>query len=145
MTTNFPSLVTPDNEAGADPDGDGLTNIMEFAFSGDPTRSSSQGLRRVAIDDVAGTKHLTLTFACRASATFTTSSPSQATADGVDYTVRGSTDLSGFTLGIEQIAPITTGLPDAATGYVYRTFRVLGPVSANSKAFLQVQAAGEAP
>ncbi len=145
MTTNFPSLVAPDNEAAADPDGDSASNLEEFAFSGDPTSGSNQGARRFAIDDVGGTNHLTLTFACRETAVFTTGSPAQATADGIGYTVRGSADLSVFTLGIEEIPAITTGLLPAATGYGYRTFRTVDPVSVNPKAFLQVKAAEATP
>jgi autotransporter-associated beta strand protein len=145
LATNYPLLVAPDNDPGDDPDGDGVTNFEEFAFSGNPTNGSDQGARRVAIDDVAGTDHLTLTLALRTGATFTGSGPMTATIDGVDYTVRGSTDLAGFTTAVSEIAAITTGLPPAATGYTYRTFRITDPVTAGPKAFLQALAAEDVP
>jgi autotransporter-associated beta strand protein len=145
LATNYPALVAPDNDPGDDPDGDGVTNIEEFAFSGNPTSGSDQGARRVAIDDVAGTDHLTLTLALRTGATFSGSGPLTATIDGVDYTVRGSTDLAAFTTAVSEIPAITTGLPPVATGYTYRTFRITDPVSAGPKAFLQALAAEDVP
>lgn len=145
LATNHPALVAPDNDPGDDPDGDGVTNIEEFALSGNPTSGSDQGARRIAIDDVAGTDHLTLTLALRTGATFTGSGPMTATIDGIDYTVRGSTDLAGFTTAVSEIAAITTGLPPAATGYTYRTFRITDPVTAGPKAFLQALAAEDLP
>jgi autotransporter-associated beta strand protein len=145
LATNHPSLVAPDNDPGDDPDNDGVTNFEEFAFSGNPTSGSDQGARRIAIDDVAGTDHLTLTLALRTGATFTGSGPMTATIDGVDYTVRGSTDLAGFTTAVSEIPAITTGLPPVATGYTYRTFRITAPVSAGPKAFLQALAAEDLP
>jgi autotransporter-associated beta strand protein len=145
LATNHPSLVAPDNDPGDDPDNDGVTNFEEFAFSGNPTSGSDQGARRIAIDDVAGTDHLTLTLALRTGATFTGSGPLTATIDGIDYTVRGSTDLAGFTTAVSEIPAITTGLPTAAPGYTYRTFRITAPVSAGPKAFLQALAAEDLP
>lgn len=140
LATNYPALVAPDNDPGDDPDNDGATNFEEFAFSGNPTNGSDQGARRMAIDDISGTNHLTLTLALRTGATFTGGGPMTATIDGIDYTVRGSTDLAGFTTAVSEIPAITTGLPPVATGYTYRTFRITDPVSAGPKAFLQALA-----
>ena len=145
LVTNFPLLVAPDNDPGDDPDNDGASNFEEFAFSGNPTSGSDQGARRVAIDNVAGTDHLTLTLALRSGATFTGSGPLTSTIDGIDYVVRGSTDLAGFTTAASEIAAITTGLPPVATGYSYRTFRITAPVNAGPKAFLQVLATEDIP
>lgn len=145
LATNYPALVAPDNDPGDDPDNDGATNFEEFAFSGNPTSGSDQGARRMAIDDVWGTDHLTLTLALRTGATFTGSGPMTATIDGVDYTVRGSTDLAGFTTAVSEIPAIITGLLPVASGYTYRTFRITDPVSAGSKAFLHALAAEDLP
>lgn len=145
LATNYPLLAAPDNDPGDDPDNDGATNFEEFAFSGNPTSGSDQGARRVAIDDVAGTDHLTLTLALRTGATFTGSGPLTATIDGIDYVVRGSADLAGFTTAVSEIPAITTGLPPVATGYSYRTFRITGPVSAGPRAFLQALATEDVP
>lgn len=144
MSTNFP-LVSP-NGAGDDPDGDGVNNLAEFAFSGNPGDGSNNGLKRFGIEDVGGTNHLTYTFACRSGATFAGTAPAIASVDGVDYSVRASLDLSAFTLAVDEVSPaITTGLPAAPVGYTYRTFRVTDPQSTNPKAFIQVKTSPTAP
>jgi hypothetical protein len=143
MSTNFPAITAPNNTADADPDGDGVSNFGEFAFSGNPGSGSDAGIIRSAIDDISGTKHLTLTFACRSGPSFTGAGPALASQDGVDYTVRASLDLSTFAVGLDEVTPaIATGLPDPAPdGYEYRTFRVTTAQSANPKAFMQAIAA----
>lgn len=144
MSTNFP-LVSP-NGAGDDPDGDGVNNLAEFAFSGNPGDGSNNGLKRFGIEDVGGTNHLTYTFACRSGATFAGTAPAIASVDGVDYSVRASLDLSDFTLAVDEVSPaITTGLPAAPAGYTYRTFRVTDSQSTNPKAFIQVKTSPTAP
>jgi autotransporter-associated beta strand protein len=146
MSTNFPSITAPDNDPDDDPDGDGVSNLGEFALSGHPGDGSNNGLTRFGIENVGGTDHLTYTFACRSGATFSGIGPADASKDGVDYSVRASLDLSGFTLGVDEVSPaITTGLPTVPTGYTYRTFRVTDPQSANPKAFIQVKTSPTAP
>ncbi len=138
MSTNFP-LVTP-NTPEADSDNDGVSNLAEFAFSGNPGNGTDTGLKRSAIDNISGTDYLTYTFACRTGASFTLTSPALASQDGVDYAVRASTDLSTFTFGVDEVSPaITTGLPAVPTGYTYRTFRVTSPKTSQPKAFIQVK------
>jgi hypothetical protein len=142
MSANYPDITAPNNAADADPDGDGLSNFGEFAFSGNPGSGSDAGIIRSAIDNISGTNHLTLTFACRSSASFTGAGPLTGSIDGVDYTVRGTPDLVAFTLGLVEVTPaIVTGLPDPAPdGYEYRTFRVTASQAANPKAFMQAVA-----
>ena len=117
LATNYPLLVAPDNDPGDDPDNDGATNFEEFAFSGNPTSGSDQGARRVAIDDVAGTDHLTLTLALRTGATFTGSGPHDRD-DRRHRLHRPRLDRSGrlHRRPSSEIAAITTGLPPVATG-----------------------------
>lgn len=147
MSTLYPGITTPNNLPGADPDGDGVSNFGEFAFSGNPGSGSDDGITRSAIDNVSGTNHLTLTFACRTGASFSGSGPVvSAAVDGVIYTVRGSLNLSAFTEGLTEVTPaIVTGLPAAPSGYEYRTFRVTAAQSANPKAFIQAVANTPAP
>ena len=47
MSTNYPGLVSPDNQPGADPDHDGLTNLVEYALNTNPTTSSQPPGTRV--------------------------------------------------------------------------------------------------
>lgn len=128
-----------DATATGDPDGDGSDNLTEFALAGDPLDGADNGLTRFGIEDVSGTAHLTLTFACRSAAAFTGAGPANVSQDGVTYTVRASTDLGTFTLPLGEVAAIPGDLPAAPVGYTYRTFRVVDPVSANPKAFIQLQ------
>ena len=88
---------------------------------------------------MSGTDHLTLTFACRSASAFTGAGPASVSQDGVTYTVRASTDLGTFTLPLGEVAAIPGDLPAAPVGYTYRTFRVIDAVSANAKAFIQLQ------
>ena len=143
MEINYPSLTAPHNDASADPDHDGLTNFEEFAFAGDPTDPGSQGLRNFAIETVGITRHLTLTTAVRTGAVFDGAGPLTESVDGIDYTIRGSADLTNYTLGLIEVSPaIVTGfsLP-APAGFEYRTFRLSDPVDSHPKAFLQIKAA----
>ena len=43
MSTNYPDIVSPDNQPGADPDNDGTKNLMEYVLQGDPSVSSTTG------------------------------------------------------------------------------------------------------
>lgn len=137
MTANYPALLAPDNERDADPDHDGLSNFEEFAFAGDPGSASNAGLSRFALDS----GHLTLTIACRNGASFTGTGPMTATADGVNYTLRGSADLSWPGTAVEEITAVTTGLPASPPeGFSYHSFRLTAPVSASANGFLQAKA-----
>jgi autotransporter-associated beta strand protein len=128
-----------DATATGDPDNDGTDNLAEFALAGDPLDGSDNGLTRFGIEDVSGTDHLTLTFACRSAAAFTGAGPASVSQDGVTYTVRATTDLGTFTLALGEVTAIPGDLPAAPSGYTYRTFRVVDTVGANPKAFIQLQ------
>jgi autotransporter-associated beta strand protein len=146
MSANFPELTSPDNLPGADPDGDGVGNFNEFALAGDPTDGANDGLTRFGIESVSGTNHLTFTFASRTGAVFSGTAPAVGSKDGVDYTVRASTDLTGYSLGVEEVTPaITTGLPTVPSGFEYRTFRVTDPTTSHPSAFIQVKTDPSAP
>lgn len=51
----YPGLTGAAKEPGADPDGDGVTNLQEFAFGLDPTKAGGAlGLPRAFLDPVSG-------------------------------------------------------------------------------------------
>ena len=74
VTANFQAVVTDpyedwaelheisgeDRDPSADPDGDGLTNLMEFAFGGDPAQAGASPLAGSFTDNQNG-RYLTLT------------------------------------------------------------------------------------
>jgi hypothetical protein len=69
MTTHFPSIETPDNAPTADPDNDGIANLLEYVLQGgDPSVSSSDILPNL---NAAGESFL-FTYHRRAAATGTT-------------------------------------------------------------------------
>ena len=139
---SFTSLTNPaDKEKSADPDDDGLSNLLEFAFDGNPDNGGSTGKVRTKLDS----GHLTLTLPVRDGATFNGSGPLVSLAvDGLVYRIDASADLSGFAIGVEETAALTTGLPDLTSGWAYRTFRIVAPVNTAPKGFLRA-AATEAP
>ncbi|MGA0846603.1 MAG: choice-of-anchor D domain-containing protein, partial [Luteolibacter sp.] len=96
----FTELSGDDLLPTADPDGDGSSNLTEFAFDGDPTDSNNNGKISLVIADGSDTPDLSdeliLTMAMRAGAAFADSgSPLISDAiDGLIYQVEGSTDLA---------------------------------------------------
>jgi autotransporter-associated beta strand protein len=124
-----------ENGPGDDPDGDGTNNLAEFAFNGNPLSGSDNGIVRHFSTD----NELILTIAVRSGTPAFNGTPSPtATHDGVTYSIQGSTDLSGFTVGVSVVVPITTGLPDlAGSGYEYRSFSLDGSNGLAGKGFLR--------
>ncbi|MGZ4983176.1 MAG: putative Ig domain-containing protein, partial [Chthoniobacterales bacterium] len=68
-----------------DYDGDGISNLMEYALGLDPTIATPNGLPVVTLKDYSGTQYLSMTFARSTLATDLT------------YTVQGSSDLITWT------------------------------------------------
>jgi autotransporter-associated beta strand protein len=134
-------LTGGDAAKTADPDGDGLSNLLEFALDGNPANGANTGKAVSKID----ADHLTLTLPVRADAVFSGCGP--LTSDPITalvYTIEGDNDLSGFTSGVEETTALSAGLPGLTTGWTYRTFRLTSTVSSAPKGFLRAGAA-EAP
>ncbi|WP_367870098.1 beta strand repeat-containing protein [Luteolibacter sp. Populi] len=118
----------------ADPDKDGVDNITEFAFAGDPSKGGEDGKIYVFVadSDLDGdtNKELILTAAVRTgAAAFGIGAPSTAVsaADGITYWIQGSTTLADFTATVNPVpTAITTDLPPAGDGYSYRSFSLGG-------------------
>jgi autotransporter-associated beta strand protein len=138
---SFTSLTNAaDKEKDADPDGDGLDNLTEFALDGDPASSAATGKVVAKIDG----GHLTLTLPVLDDANFIGSGPLNATVGGCVYRIDGTGDLDNFTAGVEATAALTAGMPDLSDGWSYRTFRLSSPVSGATKGFLRADIS-EAP
>lgn len=131
-----------ENGPSDDPDKDGANNLAEFAFNGNPLSGSDNGIVRHFTADSSdeGTdKELILTIAVRSGTpAFTIATSPTATHDGVTYTIQGSTNLSGFSVGVSVVDPIATGLQDlTGSGYEYRSFSLDGSNGLAGKGFLR--------
>ena len=129
----------------ADPDGDGVNNLAEFAFDGNPLSVASDGKIVGKIATVGADQVLTLTLPVRNGATFSGATGQvSGLVDTIIYHVQGSSDLGTFANVISEVtggdaAAIQAGLPVVATGWSYRTFRTAGTVSSVSKDFMRAR------
>ena len=137
-------LTNGNNQPGDDPDGDGVTNLSEFAFDDEPLSGAASGKILAKIETVSGSPYLTLTLPVRDGAVF--SGPGDlvsAAVDGVTYKIQGSTGLADFTaMDVVEVVPaITAGLPaPLSTGWSYRTFRTPDPTGSAARQFLRAVA-----
>lgn len=130
-----------------DADGDGASNLSEFAFGGDPVLPASRGLMHAGLADHDGEEFLVLTLAVRRGAVFAAAGGQQVSQprDGVVYRVRAGGDLARWDGVVEALtasnhAPVGSGLPDlAGTAWEYRSFRAVGG-TADPAGFLQAVA-----
>ncbi len=128
---------------GDDADSDNLSNLQEFAFDGDPLSGAGDGKRVVRIATVGGVPALTLTLPVRnAVGAFSGPDAISATGDGITYRIEGSGGLDSWTLAISEVTgpdatTIQSGLPALNTGWIYRTFRTPGPVTASAREFIR--------
>ena len=126
-----------------DPDKDGVNNIAEFAFNGDPLSGADNGriYSLIADSDDSGDtqQELILTVAVRAGTPTIWTTPSY-TIDGITYTIEGSTTLDTFAVAVQPVTAIDVGLPDlTGTGYEYRSFSLVGSNGLPGKGFLRAK------
>ena len=123
-----------------DPNGDGVPNIVHFAFDTDPLgNGSDEGKRRIAPAMINGDEYLTLTLPIRVGTTFSAGFPLVGTVPGMRYLIEGADDLRfPWTQSVQEVTPaLRSGLPrlrDLSGGpeseWEYRTFRLMGPINA---------------
>ena len=136
---------TPGKENGKndDPDGDGSTNLVEFAFDGDPLSGSDNAKVFVFTadsSDVPAGADLIITVAVRETAPAFTGTPAPgAVIDGITYSIEGGLNLNAFTHGVTPVAPVTAGLPAPGADYEYRSFMLDGSDGLSSKGFLRAK------
>lgn len=144
MAVNYPGISAPDNVANADPDGDGVTNLLEFALNGNPSTGANKGLCVPFIMESSAPvgKELTLVAAVRDGAVFNAGT---ATVDGITYTVEGSLNLvfpgsAVSSTGPSDTAPAGSGLPSlAGTPYEYHVFKLDVSEGLSGKGFLRMK------
>ena len=137
----FTTLTTAEQKAKtADPDGDGQTNLVEFALDGNPESGANSGKFQSSIATVGATRHLTLTLPVRDGAIFSGSpSLSSTEVDGVSYTIQGSFDLSAFDASVVEVTPTITTTPTLSTGWSYKTFRLNADTGSQPRGFLRAE------
>jgi len=130
---SFTTLSGASTAKGADPDSDGLSNLEEFAFDGNPEDGTATGKVRSRLETVGGQQALVITLPVRNGAVFSGIAPATATleTEGISYEIGGSNELIDFNQNVSQVVPSLTGVPDMpglTTGWSYRTFRLDGAV-----------------
>lgn len=139
---SFPSITLPaDMEKSANPDGDARNNLLEFGLDGNPASGAAEGKVVSAVEG----GYFTLTLPVLDGADFTGAGPLTAAVGNYLYRIDGSTDLAGFTAGVEEIAPLGAGLPSLTAGYSYRSFRLTTPTASGAEGFLRVDFSEVAP
>ncbi|MEY4243019.1 MAG: hypothetical protein RLZZ245_604, partial [Verrucomicrobiota bacterium] len=123
-----------------DPDHDGLNNLGEFAFDGNPLSGNASGKIIGKFASVAGSEFFTLTLPVRSGATFSgTTDQVSSPIDGLIYRIQGADDLTNWNLPVSEVIgtdadAIQSGLPALSSGWIYRSFHA----PANSpRAFLK--------
>jgi alpha-tubulin suppressor-like RCC1 family protein len=130
----------------ADPDGDGHTNLYEFAFDGNPLSGTVEGKIVSKLAPVGADQVLTFTLPVRKGAVFSGAPALISTViDGIDYRIEGSLDLASFTQTIREVtgndaSALLSGLPALGDGWTYRSFRVEGTFATEPRVFMRAVA-----
>lgn len=114
----------------ADPDGDGRTNLMEYALDGEPLLGMDDGKLVTAVTEIPDQgEGLVVTLPVRAGAVFAGGSRKISDEiDGMVYVIEGSETRVDFqAMNFTEVQGVSTaGLPMLSTGWEYRSFRAEG-------------------
>lgn len=128
LTAN--SLTGPAADPTANPDADKDPNFVEFALDSDPNTGAASGKVRQSLTSFGTTFAQVLTIPMRLGATSPASDPTGGElvfeVEGLRYRIQGTANLVSWTLNMEEVPAITTGLPALNPGYEYRSFRSPG-------------------
>ena len=112
-------------EVGADDDGDGISNVMEFALMSDPLRRDTTVLPTARMSNVSGRNVLTLI--CR----------HRKAEPGLQFVIETSGDLRTWA---GEPAVILDGLIDHGDGTVTETWRSVAPAADGRAQFMRMRA-----
>jgi len=118
----FPGGTTAQTAPMADPDGDGLDNILEYGLGRAPDLAEPAPAPAVVTD--GGDQYLALTFR---------------RAVGVDVTAEISSDLATWSSATADIVQVGAAVPDATGLYETVTFRSTATTAAKARQFLRVR------
>jgi hypothetical protein len=146
---SFGSLTDPaDKTKDANPDGDDLNNLGEFALDGNPASGVSTGKIVGKIAPVGGVDVMTLTIPVRSGAVLDVGDPAggelvlKQVADLLTYRIQATDELATFSLDVSEVlgpdaTTIQAGLPALNSGWGYRTFRSPGGVAGDPSEFMR--------
>ncbi|MFD0895572.1 autotransporter-associated beta strand repeat-containing protein [Luteolibacter ambystomatis] len=142
-------LTSGNSAKDQDADGDGMNNLMEFAFDRNPLSGAGDGKSLVRIATVGSERVLVLTTPVRSSAIFPSAGNLgelvSSTVDGITYHIQAGTDLASFPFNVDQVTGTNIGtlhdnLPALTGGWSYRSFYVPGSDPAgNAKIFIRAK------
>lgn len=146
-------LAGGDAAKSADPDGDGVPNLLEFATNSNPT-SGGSGPRVYGKVHLLGADNvMTLTTAVRSGATFAALGTTQeSTKDKLKYTVEATSDLSDWTgETVTELGPVDAAavqaalsLPTLDSGWEWHSFRTGGAAASDARDYIRLEVV-EAP
>ena len=132
-----------DASAGGDPDGDGSTNMTEFALDGNPLSGAASGKVVGKVASVGGNPTLVITLPVRKGATFSGATEQVSDlVDGLIYKVQGSDELATWNLAVSEVTGadkgvIELGMPPLSIGWNYWTFQSPGTITDDPAEFLR--------
>jgi autotransporter-associated beta strand protein len=141
-------LTGDDALKSADPDGDGVSNLMEFATNSNPKSGASGARAYHRMHTIGSETALTYTLAVRAGAVFAASGTTQqATRDSVRYTVEGSNDLINWDgVTVTELNPSDSAavqaalsLPTLDSGWEWHSFRTDGGTATDASDFVRLR------
>jgi hypothetical protein len=142
-------LTAPaDKLIGANPDGDDLNNLGEFALDGNPANGLNTGKVSSKIAAIDGVPVLTLTLPVRLGTAPDPADPAggelalRQAAEAVGYKIQAFSSLTSGPLTVTEVTGphvlvIHSALPGLNPGWQYRTFRSPGPVAGAPREFLR--------
>lgn len=130
---DFSAIPEADLTRTGDPDGDGRSNLDEFALDGNPASAEASGKIRIGVENLSGDQALVLTLPVRGNPLFEGATTLGGEVDDILYIIEGSNDLDIYDEIILEVTPaVDAGLPPLNTGWNYRSFRLDGSITGES-------------